>query len=342
MSTQRTGIFMARVAILGATLAAAPNTEAAALQLAPPPTTHVVGHGTAKSCTSAAVVKAVAKGGRISFDCGPKPVTITMKRTAKLVNTSHKVVIDGGGRVTLSGDGERRILYLNTCDKAQTWTTSHCQDQRWPKLVVKNLRLVRGNAKASQNDPHAFGGGGGAIFDEGGQLDVNHTQFSNNRCHRTGPDLGGAAIRALEQWHGRAVQISDDTFRGGRCSNGSALSSIGVSWIVRDSVFRHNVATGHGANPSRRHTPGGGSGGAIYCDGDTYFLRLIHTTIAHNVANEGGGAVFFVSNDNTGTMTIRHSTLHHNPSKRFETAGYPGIFFQSHGHHPKVVHSTID
>src|ERR1700685_317450 len=34
---------------------------------------HVIGNGTPASCTSAAVVRAVAKGGVITFSCGPKP-----------------------------------------------------------------------------------------------------------------------------------------------------------------------------------------------------------------------------------------------------------------------------
>jgi len=44
---------------------------------------HVVGRGTPASCTSAAVVSAVAEGGIITFNCGPKPVTITMTATAR-------------------------------------------------------------------------------------------------------------------------------------------------------------------------------------------------------------------------------------------------------------------
>ena len=41
-----------------------------------------------------------------------------------------------------------------------------------------------------------------------------------------------------------------------------------------------------------------------------------------NKAREGGGAIFFVSNDRSGTMTLSDSTLRHNPSLGFET--YPG------------------
>ncbi|MCW2756756.1 MAG: hypothetical protein JWO46_502, partial [Nocardioidaceae bacterium] len=56
--------------------------------------TRYVGTGTASSCTSAAVVNAVAKGGLIRFRCGPGHVTIRMTATAKVVNTSRRVVLD--------------------------------------------------------------------------------------------------------------------------------------------------------------------------------------------------------------------------------------------------------
>ena len=101
-----------------------------------------VGTGTAASCTSRAVVRAVARGGVIAFRCGPEPVTIVMQQTAKVVNTSRRVVLDGGGRVTLSGGGKRRILYQNTCDRQQMWTTDHCDDQATPRLVVQNLTFA--------------------------------------------------------------------------------------------------------------------------------------------------------------------------------------------------------
>ena len=94
-----------------------------------------VGNGTPASCTSAAVVSAVARGGRVTFDCGPAPVTIRMRRTAKVRNVNPSLVLDGGGKVTLSGGGARRILYQNTCDRAQVWTTDHCQNQSTPCLL---------------------------------------------------------------------------------------------------------------------------------------------------------------------------------------------------------------
>ena len=74
-------------------------------------------------------------------------------------------------------------------------------------------------------------------------------------------------------------------------------------------------------------SPGGGSGGAIYNDGDRMTLTISGSTFTDNHANEGGGAIFFVSNDRTGTMSIRGSTLTNNPNDGFHTAGLPGIFF---------------
>ena len=56
-----------------------------------------IGNGNAARCTPAAVVRAVAKGGVVTFRCGPSPVTIVMRATAKVRNTSSRVVIDGGG-----------------------------------------------------------------------------------------------------------------------------------------------------------------------------------------------------------------------------------------------------
>ena len=296
---------------------------AAALALAGAAQAAQVGAGTPGSCTSAAVVSAVARGGVVTFDCGPAPVTIRMRQTAKVRNTNPSLVLDGGGKVTLSGGGARRILYQNTCDRAQVWTTDHCDNQATPRLTVRNITLANGNSTGQTVD----GGGGGAIFVRGGRLTIIDARFTGNRCDRTGPDLGGAAVRALSQFRNLPVRVVRSTFTGGRCSNGGALSSIGVSWQISGSTFTGNRATGRGANPSRAGAPGGGSGGAIYLDGNRFTLSLRNTTIKDNVAPEGGGAIFFVSNDRTGTATLAASTLRHNPSLGFESPGLPGIFF---------------
>ncbi len=298
----------------------------------------VVGNGTPESCTSDAFVDAVARGGTITFDCGSDPVTITLDRTAEVFNDQNPdIVIDGGGRVTLSGGGRVRILYQNTCDPDQFWTTSHCDDQDHPRLTVQNITFVDGNAKSQEE-------GGGAIFVRGGRLKVVNSRFFNNVCDEVGPDVGGGAIRVFDQYQDRPVYVVNTTFGGDGlgnvCSNGGALSSIGVSFAVINSVLTHNEAIGYGANPQRDGTPGGGSGGAIYNDGNTFTLTVCGTHIANNTANEGGGAIFFVSNDRTGHLVIERSLLENNPSGGFETAGYPGIFVLASGP-PELVDSVI-
>jgi hypothetical protein len=140
--------------------------------------------------------------------------------------------------------------------------------------------------------------------------------------------------------------VVNSTFGGGEgygnvCSNGGGLSSIGVSFTVINSLFTHNLAIGNGANPARSGSPGGGNGGAIYNDGNTFTLTVIDTLIEDNHANEGGGAIFFVSNDRSGSLHIEDSTLRRNPSDGFETAGFPGIFYLGRG--PiQVIDSTIE
>jgi hypothetical protein len=297
---------------------------------------HVIGTGTPASCTSQAIVNAVAAGGIITFNCGPNRVVIVMTDTAKVVNTSPIVVLDGGGKVTLSGAGQRRILYMNTCDQAQIWTTSHCQNQDSPQLTIQGLNFTQGNSTGDGRE----GGGGGAVFVRGGRVKVVDSIFTANQCDPTGPDLGGGAMRVLSQFNGLPVIISTSTFSGGVCSNGAALSSIGVSWQIYNSVFTDNKAIGNGANPSRSGTPGGGSGGAIYLDGNLFTLDLDGSIVRDNAANEGGGAIFFVSNDRTGELRISTSELLHNPSGRFETPGFPGIYFLGSGL-PQVTNSTI-
>jgi hypothetical protein len=281
----------------------------------------VVGNGTEASCTGAAFRDAVAAGGIITFDCGPDPVTVTLGQTAKIVNnTGPKTVIDGGNKVTLSGGGQVRILYMNTCDQAQVWTTNHCQNQDHPQLTVQNLTFIDGDATGETME----GGGGGAIFVRGGRFKIYNCRFFTNQCDPSGSDVGGAAVRVLSQYNTQPVYVVHSTFGGtadlgNAGANGGALSSIGVSFTVLNSLFTHNRAIGHGANSGN-----GGNGGAIYNDGNTYTLNVCGSRFTDNVANEGGGAIFYVSNDRSGTLNVDRSYLKGNPSLEFET--YPGMF----------------
>jgi hypothetical protein len=274
---------------------------------------HVIGTGTPESCSPDSFIAAVASGGKIVFNGGTAPFTITLTRPAKVFNdSSTDVVIDGAGLVTLSGGNTTRILYMNTCDPNQHWTTSHCQNQETPRLTVQNLTFVNGNSKADT----AYDGGG-AIWVRGGGFKVVNCRFFNNVCADSGPDVGGAAIRVFSQYNDLPVYVVNTTFGGAPGygnvgANGGGISSIGVSWTLINCLFSYNRAIGNGGNPAQAGTPGGGSGGAIYNDGNTMTLALYGCLIDSNQVNAYGSAIFFVTNDHTGNIVIENSTIRDN------------------------------
>jgi hypothetical protein len=297
------------------------------------PTT-VVGTGSPASCTGAAFVAAVAAGGVITFNCGPDPATIVLTSTAKVFNDKgKKLVIDGGNRVTLSGGGTTRILYMSTCDKAQVYPpgAGDCNTNPGVQLVVQNITFAFGNAKGIPEGT-GNGGGGGAIHAQGGSLKVVNARFFNNVCDDLGSDVGGGAIRKLDYLvasgagPARPVWIVNSTFGGktglgNSCANGGALSSIGVSWNIINTLLSENTAVGHGANDGQ-----GGNGGAIYNDGNEIVMNVEGSLIENDKANEGGSAIFFVSNNKTGSITIKDSLTRNNPRGTFETPDLPGFY----------------
>jgi hypothetical protein len=290
---------------------------------------HVIGNGTPKSCNCDDFVNAVAQGGKIVFNCGTSPVTITLNKPARVFNDSNPdIIIDGNGLITLSGGGKTRIIYMNTCDKKQHWTTSHCQNQEYPRLTVQNITFADGNSTAETEYD-----GGGAIWVRGGRFKAVNCRFFNNACASAGPDVGGAAIRVFSQYNNLPVYIVNSTFGGAEGygnfgSNGGGISSIGVSWTIINCLFSYNLATGNGGNPTQAGTKGGGSGGAIYNDGNTMTLTILGTLIEQNKVNAYGSAVFFVTNDHSGDIRIDNSTIHNNIGGSWYPS-YPGISMHS-------------
>ena len=296
------------------------------------PTT-VIGTGSASSCTAEAFVAAVAKGGVITFDCG-SDATIVLSSPAIVFNDKGpKIVIDGGGKITLSGGGSSRILYMATCDSSHGGYppgSGDCNTNPGVELVVQNLTFIDGSAKGIADTNNA--GGGGAIYAQGGSLKVVNSRFFGNVCDDLGSDVGGGAIRKLDYLvapgagPARPVWIVNSTFGGdatlaNTCANGGALSSIGVSWNIYNSYFSNNQAVGHGANSGQ-----GGNGGAIYNDGNEIVMDVESSLIENNHANEGGSAIFFVSNDKSGSIAVHDSITRNNPKGTFETPGLPGFY----------------
>jgi hypothetical protein len=81
-------------------------------------------------------------------------------------------------------------------------------------------------------------------------------------------------------------------------------------------------------NPADAGTIGGGSGGAIYNDGNTMTLKILGTLIEKNKVNAYGSAVFFVTNDHTGDIRIDNSVIRNNTGGSWYPS-YPGISMHS-------------
>ena len=316
------------------------------------------------------MVAAVNAGGVITFNCGPNPVTITLSQTLKVSNSTRKLVIDGGGKVTLSGGNTNRILYMDTCDTSLGKVSGNClYAPQWPVVTVQNITFANGNATnasyVSPGDTNQGSNGGGAIFALGGKLKVVRSVFVNNICATNGPDLGGAAVRVLAQRsptpndldnshaarNQEPVAIVQSTFggasgQGNSCSNGGAISGLRTPITVVNSKISYNNAIGCCANPAHSGTPGGGSGGAIYTDGTSYDLRISGSDIQYNTAKAGGSSIFYVSNDKTGRLIIDKTVSKNNTYAAPGYPGphsfqnYPGIFYLGSGN-PVFTNSTI-
>jgi hypothetical protein len=289
--------------------------------------TTVVGDGTAASCTAASVVAAVHGGGVVTFSCGADPLTIVVPEL-DIFNDGGlgdgSVTLDGGGLITLSGGGANRILYQNTCDQALHYTTTHCQAQDTPQLVLQHIAFAAGHGDADQ--PRGLLGGG-AIYVGGGTLTAVDIRVTGSTQATLGQDNAGGAIYSVNQ--AAPAFVVGSTFDGNAGSNGGALGSIGTSWTILNSVLSNNRADGNGENPARAGTPGGGLGGAIYNDGNDYTLTVCGSALADNQANElGSGAIFEVVDNLAGKLTIDQSTFSGN-SNNGSVQSHAGIYVEA-------------
>lgn len=282
--------------------AAPPAAICQATPLAATTGAHVVGTGTAASCTEQALRDAAAQGGAITFDCGGK-ATITV---ASAISFTKETVVDGGGMITLSGGSASRILYLDSDYNTPT-----------PRLTVQRLDFVDGKGPDDGDDTAR---GGGAIYRDGGSLTVIDCNFSRNHAGATGQDLAGGAIYAFG---GGETVISGSTFANNSASDGGAVGSLNGDVTIVNTTFTTNQATGSGGNPGD-----GGCGGALYQDGRDEKTSLCGVTLSGNSAGAIGGAVFRVSNDNTGAWAMDRSSVDGNSVTSTTDGNAGGLYLQ--------------
>ena len=104
--------------------------------------------------------------------------------------------------------------------------------------------------------------------------------------------------------------IPTDLTPDGQTIVGTSLFGSGV-WMFDDANGYVDLM-GNGGNPAGSGTPGGGSGGAIYNDGNTMTLSLCGSRIEYNEVNAHGRAIFFVTNDHSGNIRIDRCVITNN------------------------------
>lgn len=205
--------------------------------------TGVVGTGTPESCTQEALKRALNDWGKVTFNCGPNPVTITV---TWLPHIQRDTLIDGGNLITLSGGGTARVLYVVEGRLALTNLTivDAVDTGGGGASVVNNTLnlLYVNNCHFSNNTtlyPHSFGGGG-AIWSVG-PVKVSNSTFSNNSS--------GAIVTRGSQ----PSTIANCTFTGNSGEVGAGIINYGPDPLtVKDSTF---VANRGGAIVRNSYSP---------------------------------------------------------------------------------------
>ncbi len=275
---------------------------------------HVVGDGSAASCTEATLSTAIAAGGSIRFSCGSDAVTIPITLPLEV---KKPTVIDGASKITLNGGKKNRILVVASGST----------------LSVRNLRFVGGKT-ASTMEPEGIGGAVAGNWRS--KVEVRGCIFEDNEAAR-----GGGAVSV---WTGSELTIVSSVFLKNRSWYGGAVYSLLSPITIVDSEFRENVANTEegmgdggaigtdGASESPDDELGGtvaicgslleensgaGSGGGAYIwvyPPDKVVID--RTTVASNsiAENDGGGSLGGGMRISNGAITIENSTFASNQS----------------------------
>jgi predicted outer membrane repeat protein len=254
------------------------NTQASPLGAAQSTT---IGSGTAASCQSQdaanALSNAVAAGGVIDFNCGPDPVTIVVNTNA----TDQTVIVNGAGKIILSGDHLRQIFYVYGSGK----------------LTLNDLTLEYGE----------FGSGGALYLDTQTQATINNSYFISNHASTNGGAIYNRGQLTINQStlgsnstsgnggaiynEGGTVTIHTTYFINNQAVNGGAINQVSGNLNVDTSAFRSHTVTGQGAS-------------VRIVNGDAKFEN---STFSNNQADRGGGIY-----KSSGTATLTNVTFNEN------------------------------
>lgn len=336
----RLGI-VALLMIAGATL---PHARLAGAQA------KVVGSGSPASCTRAALATALDGGGAISFNCGG-PATIVIDSPLDI--TAPETSIDGGGQITLQGSGSSRVIEHRTygyigsstltlrnltitggratgdgssadaayaANGAAVRSRFQAADPSFkPTLNVVNVTF-RDNDSRLLSVPggrDAYDYGGGAIYSQGGAVNVTDSQFIDNDAING----AGGAIHILQS--GLTIESSsfiNNSAIGARPEDsvGGAISIDGLGGP--SGIFR---VSGSSFSGNRSYNSGGAIHVNMYDDGNR--AEISASSFVENAVVGGaraqGGAIGGGGTGGNPTISISASLFSGNSVRRTLSAG---------------------
>lgn len=278
----------------GNVLPTVPSACAAPIQPTDVSNSTVVGTGQG-TCTESALDAALSMGGNITFNCGTAVIVFGGEKTI-----NKTTVIDGGGKITLSGAGKHRLF--KTAGEVN--------------FTVQNIALTdafvngpRGNGPGSANS-------GAAIYRQSDtRLAVINVTFKNNHATKAGGDIGGGAIFS----YGGDTIVVGSTFDGNTSAGGGAIGNLRSNLTIVNSTFANNQALDQ-------------NGGAIALDGQNMTRGKVFTlcgvTIQNNTAKKEAGGVYRYGYGGESTV-IDSSTFDSNTALDSKDGLGGGIYAQT-------------
>jgi predicted outer membrane repeat protein len=249
-------------------------------------------------------------GGTLTFNCG----TATIILSSVLPTITGNVTIDGGGKITLSGNNAARIFYVSsgamlslnrlTLTKAHGAGDGGAIYNNYGTVLIAYSKFIDNTADASGGAIVTYGAltitqsefagnkgaNGGAIYPRFSQAvtHITNSNFHDNQTTSTTDGWGGAMLL----WDGAPATIQNTIFSKNQANYGGAIYVLANSSLTFDhSTADHNEAINW-------------NGGALENHGAT---TITDSTLSYNSSASVGGAI---SND--GTLTITRSTLNNN------------------------------
>ncbi len=308
-----------------------------------------VGTGAPASCTDAALTAAIdqanGEAGLVTFDCGAAPHTIVLASQKSLADG---VAIDGGGRITLSGNDAIRIFSL--FQGAAVGISNIGLERGFTNAAGGCILAVSSNGNESRLElANVYFGGctagdsGGAISASQAFVNVTDSFFEENLAQNG----GGGAVSLTDGTLGstRTTYLSNiaNTQGGAIQAWFSQLTLADNVFVVNDTSNTGNGDAGGGAIALRSASAGltrdrfqnnlsGRNGGGLLLLAQAS-ATLTDTRFEGNGAMKDGGAVYA---DNSSSATIERSSFRDNRAEdggavysRFQLTIRNATFYQN-------------